>query len=169
MTYNLLFCIAITLFSLASFVACSDKPSLPSNQEEQIDFQPKWWELQDQTRYMFQSGSLVSFTKDSDTGLRMFFRDIHTWTGDAQNILDTTFTLNDFRYILLDYTISDTSSCTVDKMKLYMDGEPIAFDLDSTQDFPQKHFRNTFDFPDFINDHIFKIQRTGFHSASFAA
>ena len=157
MTYNLLFCIAITLFSLASFVACSDKPSLPSNQEEQIDFQPKWWELQDQTRYMFQSGSLVSFTKDSDTGLRMFFRDIYTWTGDAQNILDTTFTLNDFRYILLDYTISDTSSCTVDKMKLYMDGEPIAFDLDSTQDFPQKHFRNTFDFPDFINDHIFKI------------
>lgn len=157
MTYNLLFCIAITLFSLASFVACSDKPSLPSNQEEQIDFQPKWWELQDQTRYMFQSGSLVSFTKDSDTGLRMFFRDIHTWTGDAQNILNTTFTLNDFRYILLDYTISDTSSCTVDKMKLYMDGEPIAFDLDSTQDFPQKHFRNTFDFPDFINDHIFKI------------
>ena len=106
---------------------------------------------------MFQSGSLVSFTKDSDTGLRMFFRDIYTWTGDAQNILDTTFTLNDFRYILLDYTISDTSSCTVDKMKLYMDGEPIAFDLDSTQDFPQKHFRNTFDFPDFINDHIFKI------------
>ena len=106
---------------------------------------------------MFQSGSLVSFTKDSDTGLRMFFRDIYTWTGDAQNILDTTFTLNDFRYILLDYTISDTSSCTVDKMKLYMDGEPIAFDLDSTQDFPQKHFRNTFDFPDFIYDHIFKI------------
>lgn len=157
MTYNLLFCIAITLFSLVSFVACSDKPSLPSNQEEQIDLQPKWWELQDQTRYMFQSGSLVSFTKDSDTGLRMFFRDIYTWTGDAQNILDTTFTLNDFRYILLDYTISDTSSCTVDKMKLYMDGEPIAFDLDSTQDFPQKHFRNTFDFPDFINDHIFKI------------
>lgn len=147
----------ITLLLLVALVACSDKPSSSNNQEEQIISQPQWWELQDQTRYMFQSGSLVSFTKDSDTGLRMFFRDIHTWTGDAQNILDTTFTLNDFRYILLDYTISDTSSCTVDKMKLYMDGEPIAFDLDSTQDFPQKHFRNTFDFPDFINDHIFKI------------
>lgn len=155
MTDKLIIC--ITMLSLASLVACSDKSYSPNNPEEQINSQPQWWELQDQTRYMFQSGSIVSFTKDSDTGLRMFFRDIYTWTGDAQNILDTTFTLNDFRYILLDYTISDTSSCTVDKMKLFMDGEPITFNLDTTQEIPQKHFRSTFDFPDFINDHVFKI------------
>ena len=69
----------ITLFLLAALVACSDKPSSSNNQEEQIISQPQWWELQDQTRYMFQSGSLISFTKDSDTGLRMFFWDNLNW------------------------------------------------------------------------------------------
>ena len=157
MTNKFFIFITNTLFLLAALVACSDKPSSSSNPEDEIISQPQWWELQDQTRYMFQSGALVSFTKDSDTGLRMYFRDLYNWTGDAHNILDTTFTLNDFRYILLDYTIADTSSCTVDKMKLYMDDEPIAFNLDSTQESPLKHFRGTFDFPDFTNDHVFKI------------
>lgn len=157
MTNKFFIFITNTLFLLAALVACSDKPSSSSNPEDEIIPQPQWWELQDQTRYMFQSGALVSFTKDSDTGLRMYFRDLYNWSGDTHNILDTTFTLNDFRYILLDYTIADTSSCTVDKMKLYMDNEPIAFNLDSTQESPLKHFRGTFDFPDFINDHVFKI------------
>lgn len=146
------------LFSLALVTACSDDSfSLPTP-EETGNSGFSWWEAQYQSKNVFRDGSLVSFTKDSDSGLRLFFHDANNWHGDAYHLLDTTFTLSEFRYILVDYTISDTSSCSVDKMKLYMDGKSIPFDLDSTQGNPQKHFRNTFDLPDFVNDHVFKIR-----------
>lgn len=142
------------LFSLILAVACSDGSSTSTPQEDAPAPQPSWWETHEQSKNIFKNGSLLSFTKDRDTGLKIFFRDTYNWHGDAYNLLDTTFTLGQFLYILLDYTISDTSSCSVDKMKLYMDGEILPFSLSSTQ---QKHFSSTFDFPDFINDHIFKI------------
>lgn len=149
---------AFFLFSLALMTACSDDSFTLPPQEEIDNQRIPWWEVRDQSKNVFKSGSLVSFTKDSDSGLRLFFHDSYDWHGDTYNLLDTTFTLSEFRYILVDYTISDTSSCSVDKMKLYMDGEPISFVLDSTQENFQKHFRNTFDFPDFVNDHVFKIR-----------
>lgn len=148
------------LLSLVIITACNDvspNPPLPPQEETPPSTKIPYWTLRDHTKNVFEHGSLVSFTKDSDSGIRVFFHDVYNWIGDAQNILDTTITLKDYRYILLDYTISDTSSCSVDKMKLFMDGEAIPFNLDTNQGSPQKHFRNTFDFPDFANDHVFKI------------
>ena len=148
------------LLSLVMIIACSDNsPTFSPHPQEETppSTQIPYWTLQNYTKNVFKNGSLVSFTKDSDSGIRVFFHDIYNWNGDAQNILDTTITLRDYRYILLDYTISDTSSCSVDKMKLFMDGEAIPFNLDTNQGSLQKHFRSTFDFPDFANDHVFKI------------
>lgn len=152
------------LFSLILTVACSDTSStspsqedVPTPQEDAPAPQPSWWETINQSKNIFKNSSLISFTKDKDSGLKLFFLSTYNWYGDTYNILDTTITLNDFRYILLDYTISDASSCSVSNMKLYMDGESVPFNLNSTPESPQKHFSGTFDFPDFANDHVFKI------------
>lgn len=153
---KILFLLSLVLITTACTDVSPTQPP-PFKEETPQSTQIPYWTIQDYTKNVFKNSSLVSFTKDSDSGIRVFFHDVHNWSGDEQNILDTTITLSDYRYILLDYTISDTSSCSVDKMKLFMDEEAILFNLDASQESPQKHFRNTFDFPDFANNHVFKI------------
>ena len=91
------------LLSLVIITACNDvspNPPLPPQEETPPSTKIPYWTLRDHTKNVFEHGSLVSFTKDSDSGIRVFFHDVYNWIGDAQNILDTTITLKDYRSLL---------------------------------------------------------------------